>query len=246
MHLISHFCSGFCIGSIFSSFIRKTPITSLFTFPVLIALGSIFPDLDGISVFFNHKVYYETFWYSHHGAFHSLLGIAPFSLLFSAIITFVRNRSTYASFYRSLFPIFGLIFFGNIIHILEDLPCPLGPWHGLMIFWPLSSNRFGGWAHIWWLNEYLMVLLFSGMLSSLLLLGYMKAWPSTRPKLLKTTLIIINLIVLFFSIRFVIVSRYMNPTQWQEYQRALLGDSFYTFVKFWNVVIQHIWMQEIL
>lgn len=245
MHLASHFCSGFCIGSIISSF-GWVPGRSLFRFPVLIGVGAMLPDLDGISVFFNHKVYYGNAWYSHHGAFHSLLGIAFLSLLFTLIITIVWNPNGHCKNSLPSLRIFALLYLGNIIHIIEDLPCPLGPWQGLMILWPLLPNRFGGWSHIWWLNEYLMVVLFGSALSSLVIFEIIALRPSARSRLLKGMIILINLYALFLTFRFVIVSRYINPIQWQEYQKTLLGNSIYTLVKSLNTMIQHIWVWEIL
>jgi len=246
LHLVSHFCSGFCVGSILFRFGKGVPGVSTFTFPVLIGTGAMLPDLDGISIFFDHEVYYGSSWYSHHGALHSLIGIIPLSLILASIITIFWNRSKRCTPFRSLLLIFALLYSGNIIHVIGDLPCPLGPWWGLMMFWPVSTHRFGGWSHIWWLNEYLMMVLFIGALSSFVILGIMAKWPSTQSRRLETILILINLSVLFFLIRFIIVSRYIDPIQWQEYQTALLGEPLYTFLKSWNNTIQHIWIREIL
>lgn len=245
MHLLSHFCSGFCIGSIFSLLGRQEGASS-FTFPVLIGVGAVLPDLDGISVFFNHSVYYGSLWYSHHGALHSLLGMAPLSFLLASLITRCLNRRAAGTRSRSPWLIFIPLYAGHVLHILEDLPCPAGPWGGLMTFWPLVFRRFGGWAHIWWVNEYLMVVLLSGALGSLVLLKIMQAWPSARPKLMATLLISINLWALFLALRFVLVSKYTDPLQWEEYQKALLGGPLYAFVRSWNTCIQPIWIREVL
>lgn len=246
MHLISHIGSGICLGSIVYSLKRGNHEKSPFTIPLLIGAGAMLPDLDGVSIFFNHSVYYSSFWYSHHGALHSLFGIIPVSILVSLLITRVGRRVFENKFLHSHLSIFGLLYIGSVIHILEDLPCPPGPWQGLMVFWPLSTERYGGWGNIWWLDEYSMAVTTIGSICSMIILLVIANRQWARVAMLKALLVCSNSYVLFLTIRFVLFSKYVDPVQWEAHQRVLLGDFIYSVVKSWNVMIEHIWVRELI
>jgi hypothetical protein len=245
LHLVSHFGSGFVFGSVLAPFVSRRLGVPLLHLPTIIAVGTVLPDIDGVSVFFNHAVYYNQSWYSHHGCLHSLFGIIPCSLLFGLIITRVGKNNTLYRFPIHFLLVFAALYIGNIVHLAEDLPTPSGPWGGLMIWWPFTLQRFGGWSHIWWLNEYLMAVSILGLLSSFTLLRMMTAWP-TRANQISVILIASDVILLVCLVRFVIVSRYITPLQWQEYQKGLLGESFYTYIRSLNDMLQGIWIREIL
>jgi len=245
MHLISHFGSAFCVGSLLSPYSTKFGTFSRFSFPAIVATGALLPDIDGISVLFNHRVYYGTYWYSHHGAVHSLSGILFLSITFALVISVLSTRSLQFQL-RRLGIIIASLYLGSIIHLIEDIPCPPGPWGGLMLFWPLSCHRFGGWSHIWWVNEYLIAVSFFGALSIFVIMLIFRYYSSIYLKRLEWALIPLSLLILLLVAKYVIVSRYVNPVQWKTYQISLLTEPPYNFIKFWNDKIQCIWVKEFL
>ncbi len=248
MHLISHFCSGFCAGSLMPRPSEEdSQALSILTVPTLTATGAVLPDLDGISVFFNHQIYYGPYAYSHHGSLHSPLGIFPLCLLLSYLFSRCREGWSQRGLSRSYVSYFIPLYLGSLLHLLEDLPCPPEPWGGLMILWPFSVQRFGGWAHIWFLNEFLMVFTFGASCLSLCLLVIIAkrrlvAWS----RFSRLVLVGVNLSSLLIVLVFVLVSRYESEEQWEQVQRALLGDGLHSLAGMLNRLVEAIWSREIL
>lgn len=241
MHLISHFSSGFCIGSFLFAIRSNGVKASPFLLPMLIGIGATLPDLDGVTIIFNRSVYYGNFWYSHRGILHSLFGIMPIAIVIAFFLTSFSRLSNKTHLLCRGFLVFVLLYAGCVIHILEDLPCPSVPWGGLRVFWPLSDQRIGGWSHIWWLNEYVMTILTIGMLLSLLVKVLMTKKMFYSSKVPRLLLVLNNGVILFLTTRFVIVSRYQDHTQWQLYQKGLLGSKVYAFVSSINSIYNNIW-----
>ena len=247
MHLVSHFSSGLCIGSFFMPFLgKKIPESSPFLAPVVIGIGATLPDIDGVSVFLNHGVFYGSQWYSHHGVLHSPVGsffLCFLPTLIVGIYSLWRSRYElirYCLLYSTL------LLIGCMLHIVEDLPCPGEPWWGIMIFWPLSSQRYGGWSHIYWVNEYLMVVLSCGALISLALLAVMKKIPAKFHLLAASLMIGISTVTLAIALRFTWISKFENPIQWERYQKGIIGEPLFILAKFVNSLVQEIWAKELL
>src|SRR5215210_4620460 len=150
MHFISHFSSGFCLGACLLPLNRRFPRTVSLAAPTLVAIGSLLPDLDGISVFFAHNVYYGSKWFSHRGALHTPLGILPLLILIVYGTPTETGGQDPPRDERGA--LLGFLYLGSLLHMVEDMMTPPGPWAGLMMLWPLSQRRAGGFARIFWVN----------------------------------------------------------------------------------------------
>ncbi len=236
MDLVSHVSSGICCGAAWTSLAHRPRMRE----PLLLALGVLLPDMDGATVLFNHQVYYSQDWYSHHGVLHSPLGAAL--ILSGACLV---SRALGAG--RRLAPgTAAWILFGWLLHLVEDLPSPGEPWGGLPLLWPFSGRRFGGWAHIWWLNEYLVLLLCSGALLAILgvLLARMLSAKWSNRVAFATFLVAVG--VLSQAAVFVAVSRYESLPQWKAYQHDLLGDQAWSLVYGIDHSLDFLWRRQVL
>lgn len=244
MHLISHFCSGVCVGSLLSTICFRNSRKQPAVIPLAVGLGAILPDLDGITIFFSHRIYYSSLWYSHHGISHTLFGsllivICLFVITTVVMICFNKNS------YNSLLSVYTLLYLGCLLHIAEDMPCPPGPWHGFMLLWPVSEQRFGAWSHIGWIDEFLMVIFLVGVLFTCIL-SLMMTENNCRRIVQPGILIFeVNLMVVMLALLFIFMSRYQNPSQWEEYQSKILGESLYSCINWLNKIIEPIWSHEI-
>lgn len=239
MHLLSHFGSGFCVGAAASALRHKRKDRSLFPVPLLVAGGTLLPDLDAISVLFDHATYYSRNWYSHRGMLHSPLGVLPLVALVSFLIGGrgrARPRAACALW----------LYLGALLHLLEDLPTPRGPWGGLMLLFPFSMRRFGGWSHIYWQNEFLMVLFSLGAVGSAALLAFLARSNEPARARLANLLVAGDMLVLGAGLIFVALSRYESPDAWESYQRRLLPETLYEAAHSLNRVVRSIWSKEIL
>jgi hypothetical protein len=236
VHILSHFGTGFCVGAGIAAIGGR----ARFDVSLWMGLGAVLPDLDGLTVFFDHKVYYSRYWFSHHGALHSPV-VAATAVLLSQLLVLPMRGLEGSSRWRV--PVFVLI--GWLIHLLEDLPCPAGPWGGLPLLWPISSQRFGGWTHIWWLNEYLIAVLGLGALLAGLGLAFARWGPNAWARAAFLGVIAWATSALFLAAHFVATSRYESPRQWESYQRRRMGDGLYSLVHKANSEVAPIWSKQI-
>lgn len=144
-------------------------------------LGGALPDLDAISLWskfddsiaaflgLGHsgkEIYFGKFWYSHHGALHSLL--APLLLILIYLLSYLLRKrgsgwSELKNFWRRK-PYYLASFYGGfLVHLLEDMPTPASVWGGVRFFFP-SEHYIGGWGKIWWWNNYDLVLIIVGVI----------------------------------------------------------------------------------
>lgn len=246
MHLISHFCSGVCVGSLLSTFLSRSNTKQSLVIPLVMGVGALLPDIDGITVFFNHRIYYSSLWYSHHGILHTPFGSLLVAVCVFLMTLFARECLKQKNSFKGLLFIFIMLYLGFLLHIAEDMPCPPGPWQGLMLLWPISEQRFGAWTHIWWTNEFLMVIFSCGAFLTWTL-SLMTARDRFTQIIQPAVLIFeVNLSVVMLAILFVFISRYQNPLQWEDYQLKVLGELFYSCVNWLNKSIEPIWLREIL
>ena len=134
------------------------------------AFGGALPDVDAISQWSGfdatigrwfglaHEgsdIYYNQFWYSHHGITHSILGMLLLTGVFLLIMRVCLPKRKRKWNWTFALP-FMLAYFA---HILEDLPTPGSVWEGVMLFCPFRP-WVGGTGDIWWWHNYDLFLLF--------------------------------------------------------------------------------------
>lgn len=191
MDIISHSLSGVAVGTVVAAVSKVKPRHKLLM--VLIGgLGGALPDIDALSLGskfdatlgalfgLNHsgrEIYFGKFWYSHHGALHSL--VAPLLLILIYLGSYLlRQRSSgwreLKNFWRRKRYYLASFYGGFLVHLLEDMPTPASVWGGVRFFFP-SEQYIGGWGKIWWWNNYDLVLLIIGVI---LLNGLLNFLPS--------------------------------------------------------------------
>lgn len=169
MDILSHSLSGVAFGTVIASFAgkgfkQKTGIV------LLSGLGGALPDIDAISLwsrfdttighFFGlahsgNEIYFSKFWYSHHGAMHSLLvaGIVTSIIgILLSLFSYQREKGLLDTIKRNGWLLTGFMG-GYLLHLLEDMPTPSSVWGGVNFFWP-SKDYIGGAGNIWWWNNY--------------------------------------------------------------------------------------------
>lgn len=247
MTLLTHVLTGVCAGCVAAPILEKKFSIRSGTSVFLVGLGAFLPDMDGITILFSHKTYYGTAWYSHHGAMHSLSGIALIALAIAALSLGVRRLSGKKADTRRFVQESLLIYFGSIIHLLGDLPTPPGHWLGLKLFWPFSDRIFGGWSRVWWINYYLIFFLSQIFTISLVLLGMNHFLRRGRLRSsLMILLVLINLAALGETVRYILTSHYLDRTQWSAYQHQLLGSSICNRFARISKKVFILWQKEIL
>jgi membrane-bound metal-dependent hydrolase YbcI (DUF457 family) len=203
MDIYCHAATGAVAGlALASSRLRGTAVRRR-TAIAACTVGAVLPDLDALSLGlggWGRRVYYGDYWYSHHHFSHSLLGAALIALAAAWIWSRYRGWRGRPAALSSLA---ALVFAGCVVHLLGDLPTPPGPWGGLPLLFPLSSD-FGGWARVWWWhNYYVMYVCLGALLAGAVLYGIEKLRPSARSltRGLQTlaALIALSLCVYYFS-----------------------------------------------
>lgn len=253
MDIISHTCTGLAVGSVVAtvsdfSWKKKGAII------LLGGLGGALPDLDAISLWSKfdstigaflglkhsgRSIYYGTFWYSHHGALHSIL--APIILIGLVIAgkSVRHNRFNFAGLksgilnrkYRHL-----AFFLGFFFHLLEDMPTPSGPWGGVNLFFP-SSNYVGGYGKIWWWNNYdLVLIIFAVILCNLIINLLPKHYYKVKWRSAVATFLF-GIFLFVFQINnrpidFTKSGKYQEyEAQSKQIQQDILGDELYKFMR---------------
>jgi len=172
LDLITHTISGMAAGTFLAGFSNKSlrKKTGIILFS---GLGGAIPDIDVISHWSKFDgtfgklfhlpttgkiIYSEKFWYSHHGFMHSLVAAITLTLIIAALFYFLtRKKKKQTPALNGFLPAYGLFFCGfftgYIIHLLQDMITPGGPWGGIRFFFP-SQTYVGGTGDIWWWNNY--------------------------------------------------------------------------------------------
>lgn len=255
MDIITHIVSGAAVGTVFSAFAANGFYKK--TMPVLLAsVGAALPDFDTISLWpafdgtigriFNlshagKEIYFSKYWYSHHGAMHSITAALLIALISGLLLYFLVLREKQPAslgFANSLkfmaIPLSAFVA-GFTIHLVEDMLTPAYVWGGVWFFWPFGSF-VGGTGHIWWWNNYDIFLVISGVLfvnTILLLLGATFKW-----KIQKFTLLVLfaSLSLSFIQVKtrnfdFNYTGHTPKYDQYEqkskEIQREILGEKLY-------------------
>ncbi len=183
MDILTHTVSGLAAGSVVAGFSRKG-FGNQAAIIALAGLGGALPDIDAVSLwsrfdatlgrFFGLSepgkvIYSSTFWYSHHGFFHSLAAGLLFALLIGLLLYLLRPgagsfrlKRFSASLANHKLLLTGFLA-GFVVHLLGDLPTPAASWGGVRLFFPLESY-VGGTGRIWWWNNYDLFLIALGVL----------------------------------------------------------------------------------
>jgi hypothetical protein len=245
MHLISHLGSSIVLATTIALFLNENNrYKNKYNIITLVGVGGILPDIDAISVLFDHSIFYSNAWYSHHGAMHSVFGIIPLAMTLSILSLYFKVNAGLTHIHKILAFNFAMIYLGCIIHQMEDLPSPEGPWGGLLLFWPISNERFGGWSHFWWQNEYLETLFFVAAVYSLLLYHVYTKYFQIK-KIAFYALLAGNVGAIYLGSKFTLTSRYYDHPHWIIYQKKLLGDSIYSAINSFNRAYEMIWTNTI-
>lgn len=240
MHLLSHVGSGICLGYAVAYVVNDRTIKPIVV-AWLIVIGAGIVDVDGITLFFSKEIFYSQYWFSHRGAFHSIIGAALLSMAVAKSLAYTPLRSKLLSRTDFFYQAWLWIWLGALIHLAGDLPTPAVPWNGIPLFWPISDARFGGWNQVWWVNEYLMVILTLGATTAIL------AWPLLNHSKLnlkcsqRAAIGIIHLVPIFIATRFILVSKFTDLSKWQEYQKSVLGENLYHSTRYINAVVESWW-----
>ena len=236
MDLFSHAASGVCLGVAAGLLRGKTDSRTT----LLLTLGTVAPDIDGLTVLFDHGTYYAQHWYSHHGALHSPVAALAAFVGFQALSRLIFRP-------RRAFPAGRLAFLvGWLLHLIEDLPSPPEPWGGLPLLWPFRDTRYGGWAHIWWLNEYLLFVLVSAAMLALVGVAIVRHTPPRFARVISLLTFTAALTALTQATIFAAVSRYESIPQWNAYQRLLLGDRLWSPVYRIDHALNFLWEHEVI
>ncbi|GAB5556873.1 MAG: hypothetical protein SchgKO_10860 [Schleiferiaceae bacterium] len=256
MDLLSHTLTGIAVGTVFSA-LSKTSWKGKTAIVLAGGLGGALPDFDAISLWsgfdatigsalgLSHsgsEIYFGKFWYSHHGAMHSLL--APLVILGMVILfRFWRKEKRQPStgsthgVPKLVYPAF---FFGFFFHLLEDMPTPASVWGGVNLFFP-SSDYVGGYGKIWWWNNYdLFLIILSVIFCNLLLEAIQWLGPKIKiPRGMAAIVFGLGFGLFIFQIQsrpvdFSYSGHTVNYNQYEkqslEIQRDLLGDRLYEFM----------------
>jgi len=167
MDILTHTISGVAAATVVGNFISGS-WKKKSSFVLIGGIAGAFPDIDVISMWsgfdgtfgkwfgLQHsgkEIFSAHFWYSHHGFFHSVLAAVVFGLIMCAFIFFFRLRKSKSIELIKLLPLFITFFMGYCFHLLEDMITPSGGWGGVNFWWP-STEYIGGYAKIWWWNNY--------------------------------------------------------------------------------------------
>ncbi|MBN1141368.1 MAG: peptidoglycan DD-metalloendopeptidase family protein [Deltaproteobacteria bacterium] len=182
-HTLSAGLLGFVVHPWFRKYLSK-PKTVL-----LLMLAGLLPDLDYVTRLFGRDYYYnkvQNLFLSHRGFFHSLGGILFFAVLavlfYLAFFWSREKREEEPPTAHKTLAIGGLFVAGGVLHLLEDMLGPDGPWGGLCLFFPLSESRFQGWSLYGWYDFFLIYLFMGVFLLILILYGVARFRPFPAEK----------------------------------------------------------------
>lgn len=243
---IGHCASGVGVGGVLSPVLNKSFKVPYRALTVIFIISSLLPDIDAVSLLFNHRIYFGKWWYSHHMLGHSLIGAAVFAIIIALIyITIaIALRGMRNLFRREKLPLEGRIrrfigallaaYIGCLAHFLGDLPTPPGPWGGIALMWP-KMEMYGGWGKIYWHNYYIIYLSIAFLIGYLAVQFVAGAFSSVRIKytqwagyLFRGISVIMSLFFLYKVALFVQESDYrsMGREKWIQYNRTLVPEQY--------------------
>ena len=252
MDIFSHTFSGMAAGGLVGICLANSPREKLNCL-LMGTLGGAIPDLDALSLWdpayrllvaVSHtndsprEIYYGTYWYSHHAALHSIFSAFIF-IFFAQLISRWRISGTKKLDLLKINPIqrnsYLAFFLGYLLHLLQDMPTPPGPWGGINLWFPLRSY-YGGYGQIWWWNNYdLFLIIFFVAFTNILILILFKK-PKSWIKIFSIGLFLLSLFIFIFQInhRSNHYGVAPNPKSYKdreqaskEEQKQILGDRLY-------------------
>ncbi len=256
MDILSHTLTGVAVGTVMASFSeggfgRKATIIGI------AGLGGALPDFDAISLWSKFdqtigqwlglklsgaNIYFNTLWYSHHGALHSITLAFLIPLLFFLIGNLIKRRVKPQEWRKSLqknkLLVLGFAL-GFTCHLLEDMPTPHCVWGGVRFFFP-SPQYMGGFGKIWWWNNYdLFLIIVTVIVLNLLLLAVIR-FLGQKTKWLTSSIFLIGVSLFLYQIN----SRSFDfnyrgfTSKHGEYerksmdiQREILGEELYSWME---------------
>ena len=252
MDIISHTLTGVAVGTVVSSFSKNKWYTKI-SIILIGGLGGALPDFDALSLWSKfdstigkifslthtgNQIYFGKLWYSHHGAFHSMLTPILISIVAIAIISLIHNFKQLDEIKKHLIiNRFKYLAFciGFIFHLLEDMPTPGSVWGGVNLFFP-STGYIGGFGKIWWWNNYDLVLIITLIIAINIGLNFIKNKSyQTRIKVTTATMCLGIILGLYQVLTRPIDFSYTGHTknyntyerQSKEIQKDILGEKLY-------------------
>lgn len=248
MDILTHTLSGFAVGTVMASYSSGTWKTKA-SIILFSGLGGTLPDIDAISMWskfdatigrlFNLEhsgkvIYSAKLWYSHHSFMHSLLA----ALVFATLIGFSfwlfskkeRHSSLASVFWNRNLLLLGFVL-GFVIHLLQDMITPAGPWGGVRLFFP-SEVYIGGTGDIWWWNSYNLFLVVVGVLLLNSCLLFALSWFKVKPYKYITSIFLIGFICFVWQMKRIDFNfngkAYAECEQRsKEIQKGILSDGMY-------------------
>ena len=245
MSPVEHALSGVLASSLAAS-AWPGPLRDRGRWVLWTTIGVLCPDLDAVTLLFNHNVYFGSAWYSHRQFLHSILGCAFLAMLLPSVVTVVRRRDAPIEECARILKIRArAIFAGGLLHLLSDLPTPPGPWDGLPIFFPLAF-RAGGWSHLGWVNAALFYFLASAALAVGGLAIAHRSAPAAARAWLRGAAGAVAAMAIGGTVWFIGVSHYESFDQWRAWQSRFIPvlwvDGFYHTGRYAAVL----WQREVL
>lgn len=262
MDILTHTLSGIAIGTIVTSFSNKSLLNKIGV-TAFAGFGAMLPDFDAISLWskfdstfgklfgLEHSgkvIYFEKFWYSHHGFLHSILASILIMTVFVFILNLTKSKKSKVTLIQLIknkkLYLIGFIL-GFVIHLLQDMPTPYCVWGGVNFFWP-SKSYLGGTGDIWWWNNYdiflitLTVIVLNGLVH--IFKNVIKAkisYLTTLIFLTGFTFSIVQIKTRNFDFNYVGHTPRYNEfeNQSKEIQKRILGNRMYDFMEHFDNAI---------
>lgn len=249
MDILTHTLSGLAVGTVAASFMKGT-IGQRLVVLFFSALGGSVPDVDAISLWSGFDttfgrwfglddpgkvIYSARFWHSHHGFMHSLTAAFCLAFLiglcFSVIdkVIYRKDTSLFVDLKSRRFLLMGFAG-GYIVHLLEDMLTPGGPWNGIRFLFPLNTY-IGGTGEIWWWNNYdIFLIVLSVLVINLFLLfvlpSRLQVWRFTSFVLI-TSFLLVGIQVKSRGVDFNRGDYSVNEQESLQIQQRILGDGVY-------------------
>ncbi len=257
MDIISHTLTGIAVGTVIASF-SKRGLKDKATLLGIGALGGALPDFDAISLwskfdsviggplnlqYSGKEIYFSKLWYSHHGAFHSILAPILLLILFTLLMMILKKLNAKGKTLDFLIKLklrYATFFGAFLFHLLEDMPTPSGVWGGVNLIFP-NKEYLGGFGKIWWWNNYDIFLIICTIILLNLIINIL---PNTLYRVkTKMTLSIfcIGLTLASFQILnrpidFNYTGHTQNYSQYEldskKVQKDILGEKLYNFMEY--------------
>lgn len=235
-HGLSAGLVGFAIQPLFRRYLSKTGAVAL------LMLGALLPDVDYLTRILGKSYYYnevQDIFLSHRGFAHSVGGIVFFGILFLLLhLLFCGGpgKAEDGGSRRSPWIMASLLVAGGLIHLLEDLLGPNGPWNGLVLFYPFSEHRIATLSRYGWYDFFTIYLFLFFFTAALIREGWkhLREVPEDRTDRFMVFLVVFPF--LLTALHLLLSPGYPEnlgfghaEAAWKEYQNAILPDFLKSF-----------------